>query len=94
MTNNSKNDIKVVPYKEVVKKKALDYYYANRGVIMEKNRNRYRALSTEEKKERYLISFSNRQWYDRQSSEKKAEMKQKQKEYWKNRYNNLMVKVK
>ena len=66
MTNNSKNDIKVVPYKEVVKKKALDYYYANREVIMEKNRNRYRALSPEEKKERYLISFSNRQWYERQ----------------------------
>ena len=63
MTNNSKNDIKVVPYKEVVKKKALDYYYANREVIMEKNRNRYRALSPEEIKKRYE---SNRQWYDRQ----------------------------
>ena len=69
MTNNSKNDIKVVPYKEVVKKKALDYYYANRGVIMEKNRNRYRALSPEEKKKRYE---SNRQWYNRQSPEKKS----------------------
>ena len=69
MTNNSKNDIKVVPYKEVVKKKALDYYYANREVIMEKNRNRYRALSPEEKKKRYE---SNRQWYNRQSPEKKS----------------------
>ena len=74
MTNNSKNDIKVVPYKEVVKKKALDYYYANREVIMEKNRNRYRALSPEEKKKRYE---TNRQWYNRQSLEKKGEMKQK-----------------
>ena len=50
MTNNSENDIKFIPYKEVVKKKALDYYYANRRVIIEKNRNRYRALSPEEKK--------------------------------------------
>ena len=50
MTNNSENDIKFIPYKEVVKKKALDYYYANREVIIEKNRNRYRALSPEEKK--------------------------------------------
>ena len=49
MTNNSENDIKFIPYKEV-KKKALDYYYANREVIIEKNRNRYRALSPEEKK--------------------------------------------
>ena len=58
---------------------------------MEKNRNRYRALSPEEKKKRYE---SNRQWYDRQSSEKKAEMKQEQKKYSTSRYNNLMVKVK
>ena len=41
---------------------------------MEKNRNRYRALSPEEKKKRYE---TNRQWYNRQSLEKKAEMKQK-----------------
>ena len=47
MTNNSENDIKLIPYKEVVKKKALDYYYANREVIIEKNRNRNRALSPE-----------------------------------------------
>ena len=50
MTNNSVNDIKLVPYKEVARKKALDYYYANREVIMEKNRNRHRALSAEKKK--------------------------------------------
>ena len=41
---------------------------------MEKNRNRYRALSPEEKKKRYE---TNRQWYNRQSLEKKGEMKQK-----------------
>ena len=75
MTNNSKNDIKLVPYKEAARKKALDYYYANREVIMEKNRNRYRALSPDEKKKRYE---SNRQWYNKQSPEKKAEMKEKQ----------------
>ena len=90
MTNNSENDIKFIPYKEVVKKKALDYYYANREVIIEKNRNRYRALSPEEKKKRYE---SKKEWYDRQSPEKKPKMKQKQREYNKNRYNNLMVKA-
>ena len=63
MVNNSENDIKLVSYKELARKKALDYYYSSREVIMEKNRNRYRALSPEEKKKRYE---SNRQWYNRQ----------------------------
>ena len=67
MTNNSVKDIKLVPYKELARKKALDYYYANREVIMEKNRNRYSALSAEEKKKRYE---SNKQWYNRQSPKK------------------------
>ena len=53
MVNNSENDIKLVSYKELARKKALDYNYANREVITEKNRNRYRALSREEKKKRY-----------------------------------------
>ena len=90
MTNNSESDIKLVPYKELATKKALDYYYANREVIMEKNRNRYSALSPDEGKKRYE---SNRQWYNRQSPEKKAEMKEKQKKYNKNRYHKLMVKI-
>ena len=67
MTNNSVKDIKLVLYTEMARKKALDYYYANREVIMEKSRNRYRALSAEEKKKRYE---SNKQWYNRQSPKK------------------------
>ena len=63
MVNNSENDIKLVSYKELARKKALDYNYANREVITEKNRNRYRALSREEKKKRYE---SNRQRHNRQ----------------------------
>ena len=51
-------------------KKALDYYYANKEVIMEKDRNRYRALLPEEKKKRYE---SNRQWYNRQWPEEKKQ---------------------
>ena len=68
MTNNSESDIKLVPYKELARKKALAYYYANREVIMEKNRNRYSALSLEEKKKRYE---SNRQWYNNHLKKKK-----------------------
>ena len=74
MANNSESDIKLVPYKELATKKALDYYYANREVIMEKNRNRYSALSPEEKKKRYK---SNRQWYNRQPPEKKSKNERK-----------------
>ena len=33
MTDNFESDIKYVPYKEVVKKKALEYYYANKDAI-------------------------------------------------------------
>ena len=57
---------------------------------MENNRNRYSALLPEEGKRRYE---SNRQWYNRQSPEKKAKMKEKQKKYNKSRFHNLMVKI-
>ena len=36
MSNNFESDIKYIPYKEVVKKKALEYYYANKEGISEK----------------------------------------------------------
>ena len=36
MSNNFESDIKYIPYKEVVKKRALEYYYANKEVISEK----------------------------------------------------------
>ena len=36
MSNNSESDIKYIPYKEVVKKRALEYYYTNKEVISEK----------------------------------------------------------
>ena len=53
MSNNFESDIKYVPFKEVVKKKALEYYYANREVISEKNKSKYKSLSPEkQKKER------------------------------------------
>ena len=50
MTNNFESDIKYVPYKEFVKKRALDYYYANKEIISEKNKNKYKSLSPEQKK--------------------------------------------
>ena len=52
MRNNSEGDIKYIPYKEFVKKRALDYYYANKEIISQKNKNKYKSLSPEQKKKR------------------------------------------
>ena len=38
MTNNLKSVIEYIPYKEVVKKKALEYYYANKEAISQKKK--------------------------------------------------------
>ena len=50
MTKNSESDKEYVPYKEVVKKKALEYYYANKEVISQKRKDKCKQLSPEEKK--------------------------------------------
>ena len=67
MTNNSESDKEYVPYKEVVKKKALEYYYANKEVISQKRKDKYKQLSPEEKKK--LLDY-NKQWFNRQSPER------------------------
>ena len=50
MVDNSESDIKYVPYKEVIKKRALDYYYANKEVISQKRKDEYKQLPPEDKK--------------------------------------------
>ena len=91
MTNDFESDIKYVPYKEFVKKRALDYYYANKEIISEKNKNKYKSLSPEQKKKR---QENTKWWLNKQSPEKQEELKQKAREYHRSRYHNLMVAVK
>ena len=74
----------------MLKKRALDYYYTKKEIISEKNKNKYKSLSREQKKKR---RENTKQWFNRQSPEKQAELRQKTREYHKNRYN-LMVPVK
>ena len=74
----------------MLKKRALDYYYTKKEIISEKNKNKYKSLSAEQKKKR---RENTKQWFNRQSPEKQAELRQKTREYHKNRYN-LMVAVK
>ena len=48
-------------------------------------------MSDEVKKD---LVLKQREWYNRQSDEKENEMKQKKKEYAKNRYYNHIIEVK
>ena len=89
MTHNFESDIKYVPYKEVVKKKALEYYYANKDAISQKRKDKYKQVSPEDKKK--LLEY-NKQWFDNPLSERQLELQQKARKY-KNRYDNLMVRV-
>ena len=50
MTNNLKSAVEYIPYKEVVKKKALEYYYANKEAISQKRKDKYKQLPPEDKK--------------------------------------------
>ena len=64
MTDNYESDIKYIPYKEVVKKRALEYYYANKEAMSEKRKEKYKQLPPEEKKK--LLEY-NKQWFNSQS---------------------------
>ena len=44
MTDDFESDTKLVPYKEIIKKKALVYYHANKEVISQKRKERYKQL--------------------------------------------------
>ena len=77
--------------KNLLKKRALDYYYANKEIISEKNKSKYKSLSPEAKKKR---QENTKRWLNKQSPEKQGELKQKVREYHKNRYHNHMVVVK
>ena len=50
MTDNFESDTKLVPYKEIVKKKAFDYYHANKEAISQKRKERYKQLPPQVKK--------------------------------------------
>ena len=86
----TESDIKYVPYKELVKKRALEYYYANKEAICQKRKDKYKLLPLEEKKR---LQKNNRQWYNNQTPEKQQEMRIKARKYNKNRYDNMMVVV-
>ena len=87
MTDNFDINKKLIPYKEIVKKKReLEYYYENKEAISQKRKEKYKQMPPDDKKS--LLS----KWFNRQSF-KRREIKQKASIYHKNRYDNLMVRV-
>ena len=50
MTDKFDNNKKLTPYKEIVKKKVLDYYYMNKEVISQKRKEKYKEMPLEDKK--------------------------------------------
>ena len=50
MINNLKSDVEYIPYKEAVKKMALEYYYANKEAISQKRKDKYKQLPPEDTK--------------------------------------------
>ena len=90
MTDNFKNITKLVPYKEIAKKKALEYYHANKEAINQRRKERYKQLSIEDKQK--LLEY-NRCWFNNQSPERQLELREKARKYHKDRYNNKMVEV-
>ena len=90
MADKFESDVKYVAYKEVVKRKALEYYYANKEAISQKRKDKYQQLSPEDKKK--LLEY-NKRWFNNQSLERQLELRQKARKYHKNRYDNMMVRA-
>ena len=73
MTDNFDSNKKLTPYKEIVKKKrALEYYYANKEAISQKRKEKYKHMPPEDKKK--LVEY-NKQWFNRQLPERQREIK-------------------
>ena len=57
MTDNFDSNKKLTPCKEIVKKRALEYYYANKEAISQKRKEKYKQMPPEDKKS--LLSITN-----------------------------------
>ena len=65
----------------------LEYYYANKGAICQKRKDKYKLLPFEEKER---LQENNKQWYNNQTPEKQQEMRMKARKHNKNRYDNII----
>ena len=91
MTSNCQCNMQYIPYKEIVKQKWREYYRKNKGRIQERAKYKYNSLSLEVKKKRQEY---NDKWFKKQLIDKQQELKEKARQYHRNRYHNLMITLK
>ena len=91
MVDIIKNYNEFIPYKEIIKKRTLDYYHTNKDAINQKRKEKYANLPLEDKKK---IQEKHKQWYNNLTLEKQQELRIKARKYHKNRYDNMMGRVK
>ena len=89
MANNLESDVKYIPYKEVIKKRALEYYYADKEVISHKRKDKYKQLPIEGKKSCKSIIKNGLI----RKCLKQFELRQKARKYYTDKYDNMMVRV-
>ena len=77
MTVSCQCNMQYIPYKEIER-------------IQERTKNKYNSLSFEEKKKRQEY---NKECFKKQPIEKQQELKEKARQYHRNRYYNLMITV-
>ena len=92
MVDIIKNNNEFIPYKEIIKKRALDYYHANKDAINQKRNGKYANPPLEDKKKKE--QEKDKQWYNNLTLEKQQELRIKARKYHKNRYDNMMGRVK
>ena len=89
MTSNCQCNVQYIPYKEIVKQKAPEYYHKNKERIKERAKINIIHCDVKKKKRQEY----NKEWFKKQSIERQQELKEKAKQYHKNRYHNLMIGV-
>ena len=56
MTDNFNSNKKLTPYKEIVKKRVLEYCYENKEAISQKRKEKYKQMPPEVKKSLFSIT--------------------------------------
>lgn len=88
MSCNCECGVQYIPYKEIVKQRALEYYYKNKEKIKEKAKIKYDSLTIEQKKKKQEY---NKEWFNKLPIERQNELRESSRQYRKNRYHNLMI---
>ena len=90
MNEISQNLTYYMRYRDIEKQRAREYYVKNIKKIQESQREKYKNLSSEEKKN---LVLKQKEWFNKQTKEKQDKMRRKAREYSKNRYYNHVVVV-